>query len=288
MSLNSSSSIFDRRRTIRLLLQSLIITFEGQTELVTPGTGYTPYRVCSITKELAPSEPVELSNEGLETSDKPCTWNVVFDLSIPGWLPPSSVFGDSENGPSGTRYSLYATAKFSSPEDPSCQIPFGASFRSMFCATGGSSTKLARAPKRDIAVNRVVTSPIASTSSSTIPYKTFCVQVHDDKASVIPVGVLSKIRVTASVPEQVYMEEDSFRLRLRIRAQDLDDVHCDRLKMTHFSVDVCQQEKYRYVDPSFPRFVLLIVPHPARNHLMHTPPVTLYRRNHYNLQTCHF
>lgn len=254
--------------------------------MVTPETGYTPYRVCLITKELAPTELVELSNEGHENSDKPCTWNVVFDLPIPGWLPPSCIFGSGENGPAGTRYSLHATAKFNSLEDPSCQLPFGARLWSLFCTTGVSSTRLVKAPKRDVTVNRITTSPIAS--SSTIPYKTFCVQVSDDEESVIPAGVLSKIRVTASVPENVGMEDESFQLRLRVRAEDLDAVHCDRLRMTTFSVDLHQQEKYRYVyqnsslsSSNLTGFLL------AHNLLMHTLPVTLYRKMRCNPQKRH-
>ena len=71
ISLSSSShSLFNHRSTIRLLLQSLSLTFEGQSEVYSPCIGYSSLRLCSITRELAPSKPIELSDEG---SGETCT-----------------------------------------------------------------------------------------------------------------------------------------------------------------------------------------------------------------------
>ena len=72
VSVLSPYSMFDRRRPARLLLQSLTLTFEGQNEMITSEVGYSAMRLCSITREIAPCEPVELSNEGHEESDDPC------------------------------------------------------------------------------------------------------------------------------------------------------------------------------------------------------------------------
>lgn len=68
----SPYSLFERRRTARLLLQSVLLTFEGQTEIITPQTGYAPLRLCSITREIALDDPVEMSNEGHEESAESC------------------------------------------------------------------------------------------------------------------------------------------------------------------------------------------------------------------------
>lgn len=53
----------------RLLLQSISLTFEGQSEVFTPCTGYSSLRLCSLARELAP-KPTELSNED---SGETCT-----------------------------------------------------------------------------------------------------------------------------------------------------------------------------------------------------------------------
>lgn len=54
ISITSTSSIFENRRPVRLLLQSLTLTFEGQSEVVTPSIGYASIRLCSLSRELAP------------------------------------------------------------------------------------------------------------------------------------------------------------------------------------------------------------------------------------------
>jgi hypothetical protein len=73
LSVTSPYSFFEARKTARLLLQSVSLTFEGQSEIFTPSTGYSSVRLCSITRELAPSTPIELSNEGHEEDVDPCT-----------------------------------------------------------------------------------------------------------------------------------------------------------------------------------------------------------------------
>ena len=65
------TSFFERRQTVPILLQSLLVTFEGQTELVTEDTGYSALRLCSISKELVDGEPIEMNNEGDEDESKP-------------------------------------------------------------------------------------------------------------------------------------------------------------------------------------------------------------------------
>jgi hypothetical protein len=50
-----------------------LLTFDGQTEVITSNLGYSPLRLYSLSRELlTSSEPVELSNEG-EEDGEPCT-----------------------------------------------------------------------------------------------------------------------------------------------------------------------------------------------------------------------
>ena len=70
ISISSSHSLFKHRSAVRLLLQSLSLTFEGQSEVYTPSIGYSSLRLCSVTRELGPSKPTELSSE---ESGETCT-----------------------------------------------------------------------------------------------------------------------------------------------------------------------------------------------------------------------
>ena len=128
-----------------LLLQSLTVTFEGQSEVIIQDIGYAPIRLCSVTRELAPSEPPDLSNDGHEDSDKPCTWNIVFNLPVPGWLPATSAFAVA-----GTRYSLFATAFFVNMDDNSDRMW---SF-STLCSLFRPKTRVIHAPKCSITLRR--------------------------------------------------------------------------------------------------------------------------------------
>jgi len=216
---------------------------------VTPGTGYTPYRICSVTKELAPQNPLfELNNESFEDSSKPCVWNVVFDLAIPGWLP-SSTFEDNENAPIAIRYALHATATFVSPEQAPSTSYFACFASPVTCSFFPSlfpSTRTVRAKRCDVEIARVMA------PTSPIPFVAYTIDSNlsgEGIAGKIPSDVLSKIAITASVPEYVDMENDSFELRLRMRTCGLEPLHCKRLRLTNFMVNVHQFEKYRFVSP---------------------------------------
>jgi hypothetical protein len=237
-----------RRKTMRYLLQSLVVTFDGQTELVTPDTGYTPYRICSVTKELAPQNPLfELSNESFEVSGKPCVWNVIFDLAIPGWLPSSS-FEDNENAPIAVRYALHATATFvnlEQAESTSYLACFASPIARSFFPSFFPSPRTAQAKRCDIEIARVM----APTDSS-IPFVAYTVDSEltgEDVTGRIPSEILSKIAITASVPEYVDMRSNSFELRLRMRTCGLEPPHRERLRLTNFMVDIQQLEEYRFV-----------------------------------------
>ncbi|KIJ10505.1 hypothetical protein PAXINDRAFT_177464 [Paxillus involutus ATCC 200175] len=247
VSLTSPISMFNRQRAItHLLLQSLTITFEGQSETLTPRTGYAPVRLCSITRELLCGEPVDLSNEGHEDSDKPCSWNVVFDIPVPGWLPTSSVYGDASVGAAGTRYALYATATFTYLDEGSSS-PF--SFTN-FCAPFRSRVRTADARTCPITLRRFV-EPSAESSSSAFPMSLYIVDAQREPEtegsvqSSIPPDVLKKIHVIASIPSAVTMNESSLPFVLRLQGKDLDNSERERLRVTEFSVDVEQVEVYR-------------------------------------------
>jgi hypothetical protein len=81
ISLKSPYSFFERRSPTRLLLQSLELTFEGQTEIVTPQLGYSAVRLCSFSRELVSNGPTELCDEG-EDSAEPCKQGALTYVNI--------------------------------------------------------------------------------------------------------------------------------------------------------------------------------------------------------------
>ncbi|KAG2116590.1 uncharacterized protein F5147DRAFT_349945 [Suillus discolor] len=279
ISLSSPSFMFQRRRsTTRALMQSLTVTFEGQSEMITPDIGYAPLRLCSITRELVNGEPVDLSNEGHEDSNKPCSWNVIFDIPVPGWLPTTSAYGDRNAVEAGTRYALYATATFIYLEDGSSSI------FSSFCSPFGCRTHTIHAPRCPVTLVRfaeVPSAPSSSSSTSVFPMALFIVDAQlgkDDTETAIPPEVLKKIQVVASIPTAVTLDETSVPLILRLQGNELDASQRERLRITDFTVDVEQTETYRSTT-SLDRVARFMVPPrtqqppslPLRNaHSVHT------------------
>ncbi|KAK0503524.1 hypothetical protein EDD18DRAFT_1138184 [Armillaria luteobubalina] len=240
VSLHSPNSIFERRRTTSFILQSLELTFEGQTEVVAPQIGYSGVRLCSITRQLAPSEPLELSNEGQEESHNPCRWNVVFNIPVPGWLPASAQYGAEDMG---TSYTLYATAKFLDLDNTS---PWSLS---ALCAPFRSREREVHAEKT-IPLRRFVDSPFLDPTE--VPRTTFLVNSkptppkNDKDRPRIPREIISKLQILASIPEYVDVDEDAVDLTLRMRAHGLEEEQCKRLQLSAFAVNVLQKEKCRY------------------------------------------
>src|SRR5260221_3289414 len=119
--------------------------------MVLKEASYAAVRLCTISKELVSKTTVELSNAGDEDGEQqPCTWHVTFDLPLPGWLPASDQYGDCRTGYSGTQYNLYATVKYTNIEDTT----FGPSWVSALCTPFSSKTKVVRAERCGISLNR--------------------------------------------------------------------------------------------------------------------------------------
>lgn len=249
ISLSSPAFMFQRRRsTTRALMRSLTVTFEGQSEIITPDIGYAPLRLCSITRELVNGEPIDLSNEGHEDSNKPCSWNIIFDIPVPGWLPATSTYGDHSVPEAGTRYALYATATFIYLEDGNSSI------FSSFCTPFGCRTHTLNAPRCPVTLTRfaeVPSAPSSSSSTSVFPMALFVVDAQsgqDDTetdTTAIPHEILKKIQVVASIPSAVTLDEISIPLILRLQGNELDGSQRARLRITDFTVDVEQIETYR-------------------------------------------
>lgn len=213
--------------------------------------GYSAFRLCSISKDLVLGEPIELDNEESEDPAGHCTWNVTFNLTVPGWLPATTPFGETGGG---TQYALHASVAFDYVDDSAQRSWF-----SIFCSPLRffSKTLKARVP---VHLNRYTCpSLIASSSTSAFPPSLFAVtsrMEQVDEQSNFPADILSKILVQVSIPECIGMEEDNIPFTLRLRT-DLPEADCAKLRATAFSVDVEQIERYRYARS----IVWLIVSH---------------------------
>ncbi|KAJ6597119.1 hypothetical protein DFH09DRAFT_112536 [Mycena vulgaris] len=240
IALTSPYSVFERRRPARILLKSVLLTFDGQTEVITRTLGYSPLRLCTVTRLIEVNN--ELNNEGHEESDEPCCWNVVFDLPIPGWLPASHDFAIGDQGAS-TQYFLHALVKFVVVEDNSAT---SWSFTTL-CAPFRSRARSLETYKT-ITLRRFVEPPTDEpTPPTSINYLLSPPTTPSNKILPIPSDILSKIQVLASVAKHTDVCEDHLPFTLRLRTKDLEDADCKRLKVTSFAVDVMQEERCRRV-----------------------------------------
>jgi hypothetical protein len=248
LSLAPSHTLFERRRAVRILLRSLVITFEGQAELVLEEAGYAAVRLCSISKELVSKTRVELSNEGAEDGEQPCTWHVMFDLPIPGWLPASDRYGDCRQGFSGTQYNLYATVKCTSVEESSSS----SSWVSALCSPFSSRNKVVRAERCGIALNRFAFPPPSSAAQSPAFYSvtpSAGVPRPEDNPHPIPEDIMSKVELLASVSEHVSLEDEKIPFALSIRASSLPESQAAKLRVSRLSLELKQVQEYWYVFP---------------------------------------
>ena len=240
-------TLFDRRRAVRILLRSLVITFEGQAEIVTPEIGYAAVRLCSISKELVLTTTVEFSNEGGEDGEQSCTWHVMFDLAIPGWLPASDQYGDCRQAFSGTQYNLYATAKFQNAGATSSPS-WVSSLYSPFLSR--DEVRVIHAERCGITLNRFAF-PLPSLAFRMPAFYSVTPNAKalrpKDNPHPIPVHVVSKIELLTSVPDHISLGDETFPFALSIRASSLSKSEAAKLRVSQMSLELQQVDEYTYV-----------------------------------------
>jgi hypothetical protein len=209
--------------------------------------GYAAVRLCTVSKELVSKTTVELSNEDAEDDEQPCTWHVMFDLPIPGWLPASDRYGDSRQGFSGTQYSLYATVKCTNAEDTS----FGpSSWVSALCNPFSSRNKVVHAARCGITLNRFAFPPSSSASRAPAFYAVTPragTPRPEDNPHPIPEEIMSKVELLASVPDHISLDDEKIPFALSIRASSLSEDQAAKLRVSRMSLELKQVEEYTYV-----------------------------------------
>ncbi|KAF8590064.1 hypothetical protein K439DRAFT_1628275 [Ramaria rubella] len=258
-----STSILGLSRPLpqNLLLSSLELTFEGQSELVLNEIGYSPLRIISISKELvSSSHPVHIAAD-----EERAEWRVVFDIAVPGWLPATSIFGDDEeHGAAGVHYALYARARFLSVgsefEETTSASPSTStsSVWNSLCSVvrlGSSRPKSIHAEKVPILLTRYVSPPsnVRDAEDASFPHAIFAIQAIPEPESPsptnIPADILRCIQLHAAVPSRVSVHDDSVPLVLRLRSRSEDAESISNLKILGFESEVIQVEQY-HTSPS--------------------------------------
>lgn len=219
----------------------MVVTFEGHSELVSEEMGYSSLRLCSVSQELVPEDSIELNDDEIHDMTQTSTWSLVFNLTVPGWLPESSAFGERDGG---TKYALHAVAMIHASDAPSSRA-----WLSSLCLPFQPQTRIVKAEPVVVPLRRhTAPSPYASTSSTPFPISHYEVSAQPSEIrqdSRFPKDVLSKIRVQMSIPECVSVEDDRIHFSVRLRTKGLPERECKRLRVSDFDIDVEQSEKYR-------------------------------------------
>lgn len=244
-----SKSLLSKGRVLTLLLlQSLIVTFEGHSEMITPETGYASVCLCSITRELVREKPIELSDREEGSLTTPHSWKIVFDIPVSGWLPVTSDYGDIGFEGTGTRYALYSTATYTHLMAGNCSFSLSNLFSPLFCS------RKSDAPRYPVTLRRVMEPDLGLQSSP--PLSTYVVEAQVVSEDVRRGrgchprygGILDKVRIVARVPTAVSMTATSISLGLCLRAKGLLGSERERIRVMEFTVDVEQVEVYRFVN----------------------------------------
>ncbi|KAI1791656.1 hypothetical protein LXA43DRAFT_888698 [Ganoderma leucocontextum] len=232
------------------LLESLVVTFEGQSELVAPQTGHAACRLIEFSKELITDKPIVIRHSWSEGATRnPAQWYVTFNLNIPGWLPPtcSTSFGDSTHEEPEVSYRLSAVAKYREDKPAQSSSWRTACYDYMKLPT----SQTAKAHSADVTINRFhVPPPQCTLADSELPEASFrsveyLGTMKEGTTATIPAEILSKLRMRATVPERIPMDAGSFPLLVKIRPDGLSLEERKRLHAPGFFVSVFQSEVVR-------------------------------------------
>ncbi|KAL1743476.1 hypothetical protein HDZ31DRAFT_40851 [Schizophyllum fasciatum] len=240
----SPSYFFERHQPRQITLQSLIVTFEGHSETLTPTHGYRSVRLCTTSRQLVSNEPIHLTNDAHDASDdcdKPCSYDFVFNIPVDGWLPESTHLRRGF----GTRYVLHAAAQFgnASPAGSwtSLCVPFFARTRSATCLRQITVRRYGKHPSLRCYANEQAAASERSTATYVVPTP----HCEQGSAPAVPAEIISALQMLVSVPEFVDLDEQTLNATLRLRTKGLDRERCKRLQIPSFGVDIEQSETFR-------------------------------------------
>ncbi|KAG6865936.1 hypothetical protein C0991_010437 [Blastosporella zonata] len=195
-------------------------------------------------------------------------WNVVFDLPIPGWLPPSATYGVEE---AGVGYTLFAEARFTFVDEySSTSFSF-----SNLCSPFRSRMRTVDTRKHIQLKRLVAPYEDANTEGDMVlqPRITYLINAKVSN-SRFPADVIESLQVIATVPEHINIEQHALPVTIRMRTQGLEADKCKRLRVTSLSAKIVQKEKYRYVH------TILAIQPSLDLHIFRTRPCEDYHRRY--------
>lgn len=254
VSISIPSSSLSRSRSIRntkIVLSSVILTFEGQQEVIAPGIGYAPLRLCKIKKELLSNGPELFSFNRADDATA-----IVFDLAIPGWLPASASFGSASKINVGTKYALYATASYTTvPDDEDSTAGIWSSW---LCSSFFRKTRRVHAERAEIVLQR----------SYAHTY-----QIDSYNARAAESSAFSNLKCVVSVPALV--STLASRVPIRINLSTSSEAPLDFSEI-NVRLDLVQIDTYRpRTCPSFANIIPAEQAQPPHERLMEHHPYHL-------------
>ncbi|KAH7107648.1 hypothetical protein BKA62DRAFT_684038 [Auriculariales sp. MPI-PUGE-AT-0066] len=232
----AASTLFDARPsgTTRVILTSLELLFEGKAELAI-AQSYTGTRVFRKAEQLLPnSAPIEL-----ECDEDYTSWQVTFNLALPGWLPASVIHGEDDS--SGVSYSLFARATYHYVNDSAHLQPFSwlPWKLASFCASTFASRDRTAGSMVPIFVNRYPSRPAEPAE--------YAIKLNvSDTASdnAFPPGVLSNLEVMVSIPSYSCTTDQSVPASVSLRFAGDTDMG-SRLRVSSIQLGIVQNESSR-------------------------------------------
>ncbi|KAI0748701.1 hypothetical protein C8Q80DRAFT_1121058 [Daedaleopsis nitida] len=234
----------------RFLLHSLVVTFEGQSELVAPQTGHASCRLIEFSQELITDGPIKLShNWDQGSSREPARWFITFNLKIPGWLPASctTTFGNRAREEPEVSYRLFAVARYREANPNPSQL----SWRNLcYSSSSVPPMQVGRTFSVPVQINRYKLPPpqclLGDSEFPECPFRTaeYAGSIQEG-GSRIPFNILSKLRMRACVPEHIPLDAGSFPLLLKVRPHGLSAEERRRLHLNGFFVSAVQKERMR-------------------------------------------
>lgn len=239
-----------------ILLTSLLLTFEGKSEHACSQIGYSAARLCKVESELV-TQPITISTEGGQSAE----FAVIFDLTVPGWLPATSTTRHGTAVVSNS-YSLFATATY--------RMQVDAGFLWSLCLPSLTRTAKALAPRLGIDVVRHRIAPPVSDAGVLAPFPstTFAVTAKAGPGSPIPNEVVSTMQILVSVPEFISISDTNISISLKARCAS------PGLSASQINVEISQLETiHRTPDDSYTSRFPLPSAQPPHIPLLHQHPL---------------